>query len=110
MAVGRQFIKHDRRYGHGRDVNETIMTRIDAGAAGSVSVPPPMAYEEVQELFYARRNYFPVLDRAAEQIFAEADLVIGNAAAGITQRLGRPHGIPGTHLPAGGGGGKPRHQ
>jgi hypothetical protein len=53
-----------RRYRHGRDVNETIMTRIDAGAAGSMSVPPPMAYEEVQELFYSRRNYFPALDPA----------------------------------------------
>jgi predicted transcriptional regulator len=60
-----------------------------------------MAYEEVQELFYARRNYFPALDRAAEQIFAEADLVIGNAAAGITERLARRHGIRVTDLPAG---------
>ncbi len=77
------------------------MTRIDSGAAGSVSVPPPMAYEEVQELFYARRNYFPALDLAAEQIFAEADLVIGNAAAGITERLARRHGIRVTDLPAG---------
>ena len=92
-TVGRYVMELHRRYGHGRDVNETIMTRIDAGAAGSMSVPPPMAYEEVQELFYSRRNYFPTLDLAAEQIFAEAGLVIGNAAAGITDRLARRHGI-----------------
>jgi XRE family transcriptional regulator, fatty acid utilization regulator len=100
-AVGRYVMELHRRYRHGRDLNETIMTRIDAGAAGSVSVPPPMAYEEVQELFYARRNYFPALDRAAEQIFAEADLVIGRTAAGITERLARRHGIRVTDLPAG---------
>ena len=86
-AVGRYVMELHRRYRHGRDVNETIMTRIDAGAAGSMSVPPPMAYEEVQELFYARRNYFPALDLAAEQIFTEAGLVIGDAAAGIADRL-----------------------
>src|ERR1039458_8794968 len=33
-AVGRYVIELHRRYRHGRDVNETIMTRIDAGAAG----------------------------------------------------------------------------
>ena len=59
-AVGRYVIELHRRYRHGRDVNETIMTRIDAGEPGSMSVPPPMAQEEVQELFYARRNYFPL--------------------------------------------------
>src|SRR6266851_5280061 len=100
-AVGRYVMELHRRYRHGRDLNETIMTRIDSGAAGSVSVPPPMAYEEVQELFYARRNYFPALDLAAEQIFAEADLVIGNAAAGITERLARRQSSGGTTLPRG---------
>ncbi|HUZ24015.1 MAG TPA: short-chain fatty acyl-CoA regulator family protein [Streptosporangiaceae bacterium] len=100
-AVGRYVMELHRRYRHGRDVNETIMTRIDAGAAGSMSVPPPMAYEEVQELFYARRNYFPALDLAAEQIFTEAGLVIGDAAAGIADRLARRHGIRVTELPAG---------
>src|ERR1700730_8766377 len=100
-AVGRYVIELHRRYRHGRDVNETIMTRIDAGAAGSMSVPPPMAQEEVQELFYARRNYFPTLDLAAEQIFAQAGLVIGNASAGITERLARRHGIRVADLPAG---------
>jgi XRE family transcriptional regulator, fatty acid utilization regulator len=100
-TVGRYVMELHRRYRHGRDVNETIMTRIDAGAAGSMSVPPPMAYEEVQELFYSRRNYFPALDLAAEKIFAEAGLVIGSAAAGIADRLARRHGIAVTDLPAG---------
>ncbi|HEY5362066.1 MAG TPA: short-chain fatty acyl-CoA regulator family protein [Streptosporangiaceae bacterium] len=100
-AVGRYVMELHRRYRHGRDVNEAIMTRIDAGAAGSMSVPPPMAYEEVQELFYGRRNYFPPLDLAAEQICAEAGLVTGNAAAGLTERLARRHGIRVTDLPAG---------
>ena len=98
-AVGRYVIELHRRYRHGRDVNETIMTRIDAGEPGSMSVPPPMAQEEVQELFYARRNYFPALDLAAERIFAQAGLKVGNTVAGITDRLARWHGIRVADLP-----------
>jgi XRE family transcriptional regulator, fatty acid utilization regulator len=108
-AVGRYVMELHRRYRHGRDLNETILTRIDAGAAGSMSVPPPMAYEEVQELFYSRRNYFPSLDLAAERIFAEAGLVIGNATAGITDRLARRHRIRVTELTAGDGDVKRRY-
>src|SRR6202020_399444 len=108
-AVGRYVIELHRRYRHGRDVNETIMTRIDAGEAGSMSVPPPMAQEEVQELFYARRNYFPPLDLAAEQIFAQADLRIGNTEAGITERLARQHGLRVAGLPDGDQGVKRRY-
>ncbi len=100
-AVGRYVIELHRRYRHLRDVNETIMSRIDSGEAGDVPVPPPMAQEEVQELFYARRNYFPTLDLAAERIFTAAGLTIGNTAAGIDQRLGRRHGIRVADLPAG---------
>jgi XRE family transcriptional regulator, fatty acid utilization regulator len=99
-AVGRYVMEMHRRYRHGRDVNEALMTRIDAGAADSMSVPPPMAYEEVQEMFYSRRNYFPALDVAAERIFAEAGLVPGDSAAGIASRLAR-HGIRVADLPAG---------
>jgi XRE family transcriptional regulator, fatty acid utilization regulator len=99
-AVGRYIIELHRGYRHSRDVNETIMSRIDAGPAGLVPVPPPMAQEEVQELFYARRNYFPALDLAAEQIFDDAGLVIGNTASGITERLARRHGIRVADLPA----------
>jgi predicted transcriptional regulator/transcriptional regulator with XRE-family HTH domain len=99
--VGRYVMEMHRRYRHGRDVNEALMTRIDAGAADSMSVPPPMAYEEVQEMFYSRRNYFPALDLAAERIFAEAGLVPGDTAAGIASRLAGRHRIRVADLPAG---------
>ena len=100
-AVGRYVIELHRRFRHGRDVNEALVNRIDSGGVGSMTVPPPLAQEEVQELFYARRNYFPSLDLAAEQIFTQADLAIGDPAAGITDLLARQHGIRVTDLPAG---------
>src|ERR1700722_11492026 len=108
-AVGRYVIELHRRYRHGRDVNETIMTRIDAGEPGSMSVAPPMAQEEVQELFYARRHTSPPLALAAEQIFAQAELRIGNTEAGITERLARRHGLRVVDLPDGDQGVKRRY-
>jgi XRE family transcriptional regulator, fatty acid utilization regulator len=100
-AVGRYVMELHRRYRHGRDVNEALMTRVDSSAAGSIAVQPPLAYEEVQELFYARRNYFPSLDLAAERVFAEAGLTIGGTAAGITSWLASRHGVRVTDLPGG---------
>ena len=99
-AVGRYVIELHRRYRHGRDVNEALTTRIDSGPVGSVSLPPPMAQEEVQELFYARRNYFSSLDLAAEQIFTRAGLTVGNAAAGLASWVTSRHGIRVTDLPS----------
>jgi predicted transcriptional regulator/transcriptional regulator with XRE-family HTH domain len=86
-AVARYVLEIHRRYRHTLEANETITSRIDAGATGSTTVPPPMAYEEVRDLFYAERNYFPVLDETAEQIFAQSHLTVGDTAAGIAERL-----------------------
>src|SRR5580700_7122052 len=95
-AVGRYVIELHRRFRHGQDVNEALVSRIDSGGVGSMTVPPPLAQEEVQELFYARRNYFPSLDLAAERIFTQADLAIGDPATGITDLLARQQvGDPG---------------
>ncbi len=108
-AVGRYVIELHRRYRHGRDANETLMTRIDAGEPGSMPVPAPMAQEEVQELFYSLRNYFATLDLAAERIFTRAGLTVGAIAAGITERLARLHGIRVADIPAGDQGAKRRY-
>jgi XRE family transcriptional regulator, fatty acid utilization regulator len=99
-AVGRYVMELHRRYRHGREVNEALMTRIDSSAAGSIAAQPPLAYEEVQELFYSKRNYFPTLDLAAEKIFAEAGLTVGNTVTGLASRLASRHGIRVADLPA----------
>ncbi len=101
--VARYVIELHRRYRHGLDVAETITARIDAGTAGSATAAPPTAYEEVRDLFYDQRNYFADLDLAAERIFAEAGLIIGETASGIAARLAGRHGIQVTELAAAGG-------
>lgn len=94
-AVARYLVEVHRRYRHTLEVNETIARRVDAGPMGSsASVASPMAYEEVRDLFYVERNYFPALDELAEQIFETAGLVIGETSSGIAQLLTTRHGTP----------------
>ena len=66
-----------------------------------MTVPPPLAQEEVQELFYARRNYFPPSTWPRSGSSPRPAWPSATPAAGITDRLARRHGIRVTDLPAG---------
>lgn len=91
-AVARYLVEVHRRYRHTLEVNQTIAKRVDAGTIGSASMGSPMAYEEVRDLFYAERNYFPALDELAERTFEAAGLAVGQTATGIAARLAASHG------------------
>ncbi|WP_374199597.1 short-chain fatty acyl-CoA regulator family protein [Glycomyces sp. YM15] len=64
--LARYVVDLHRRYRHAVERNTAMSAELDAGAA-------PTAYEEVRDLFYAKRNYVPELDEAAERIAAELD-------------------------------------
>ncbi|SIS08656.1 short-chain fatty acyl-CoA regulator family protein [Williamsia sterculiae] len=55
--------------------------------------PTPMPFEEVRDFFYGRRNYFDVLDRAAEHMFADNSLSIGGLDLQLADILVRHHDI-----------------
>ena len=98
-AVARHIVELHRRYRHVLTSNETITSRIDAVGAGLATIPAPMAFEEVRDLFYVQRNYFPTLDEAAEKIFTDDGFVIGDTASGIAARLKTKHGTRISELP-----------
>lgn len=85
-SVGRFLVELHRRYRYTLERAETVSSQIDQG-------PAPMAFEQVRDLFYRHRNHFPLLDAAAERIFAESGLTIGNTAAGLADRLRLRHGV-----------------
>lgn len=89
--VARYMVELHRRYRHALDVNETVTARIDAGTSGSGTVPPPMAFEEVRDLFYAHRNYFAHLDEAAENVYTESNVDVTDIASALTERLASKH-------------------
>ncbi|QSB04152.1 short-chain fatty acyl-CoA regulator family protein [Natronoglycomyces albus] len=90
--VARYVVDLHRRYRHALEVNETVTARIDAGSAGASSVPPPMAYEEVRDLFYSHRNYVATLDQAAERLATHMKVGPADMVAGLTDRLLSHHG------------------
>lgn len=53
----------------------------------------PAAFEAVRDFFYTHHNYFDKLDTAAERLFAEARLVVGETAEGLSGHLERRHGV-----------------
>lgn len=53
----------------------------------------PMPFEEVRDFFYDRRNHIDVLDRAAEELFAEHRLQIGGLDSQLTELLSAEFGV-----------------
>ncbi|MEV3936464.1 short-chain fatty acyl-CoA regulator family protein [Glycomyces sp. NPDC049804] len=81
--LARYVVDLHRRYRHAVERNTAMSAELDAGAA-------PTAYEEVRDLFYAKRNYIAELDQAAEDIAARLDP--SDLASGLTRLLADRHG------------------
>ncbi|GAA2147454.1 short-chain fatty acyl-CoA regulator family protein [Glycomyces algeriensis] len=90
--LARYVVDLHRRYRHAVERNTAMSAELDAGAA-------PTAYEEVRDLFYAKRNYVPELDEAAERIAAGLDPA--DLAAELTRLLAERHGTAVADLAAG---------
>lgn len=87
--LARYVVDLHRRYRHAVERNTAMSAELDAGAA-------PTAYEEVRDLFYAKRNYVYELDTAAEKIAAELDPA--DLAAELTRLLATRHRTTVTQL------------
>jgi len=79
--LARYVVDLHRRYHHAVERNTAISAELDAGAART-------AYEEVRDLFYAKRNHIPELDSAAERI-AEDLTRTGDGPTDLAGRLTR---------------------
>ncbi|WP_030160237.1 MULTISPECIES: helix-turn-helix transcriptional regulator [unclassified Glycomyces] len=82
--LARYVVDLHRRYRHALERNAAMSVELDTGAA-------PTAYEEVRDLFYAKRNYVAELDEAAERTAAEAGLEQADLVGGLTRLLERRH-------------------
>lgn len=82
--LARYVVDLHRRYRHALERNAAMSVELDTGAA-------PTAYEEVRDLFYAKRNYIAELDIVAENRAAEAGLDPADRVGGLTRLLERRH-------------------
>jgi predicted transcriptional regulator/DNA-binding XRE family transcriptional regulator len=91
-AVARAIVELHRR---NRGLNE----RADSFAARLgdghklASFALPGTHDEVRDYFNQRHNHIAELDEAAEAIFADSQLAIGDVATRLAQRLNTRHGV-----------------
>lgn len=91
-AVARAIVELHRR---NRGLNE----RADSFAARLgdghklASFALPGTHDEVRDYFNQRHNHVAELDEAAEAIFADSGLAIGDVASKLAQRLSTHHGV-----------------
>lgn len=92
-AVGRALISLHHRYRDAVDRSEAMAARLGDDWHAFTTAPPPMAYEEVRDYFYARHNQLAELDEAAEQLYERAGFSVGNVNAGLTAYLLEQYGV-----------------
>ncbi len=89
-AVGRGMVSLHKRY-------RAAIERLEAMAARLgdewKSAPPPMAFEEVRDFFYARHNYIADLDEAAEDLARRSKLATATINEDLIDHLSRGHGV-----------------
>ncbi len=91
-ALARAVAKMHRRLREALERADAIADRY-GGAGRSSETLPLMPFEEVRDFFNSNRNYFDVLDAAAERLFTEAGLTPADTAPGLARRLEQKHGV-----------------
>ncbi len=91
-SVARAIVELHRR---GRSANERadgLAARLgDSHKLASFGLPG--AHDAVRDYFNRRQNHVAELDAAAEAIFAESGMAVGDVAARLSQRLQQGHGV-----------------
>ncbi len=91
-AVARAIVELHRR-------NRSLTERADGLAARLgdghklASFALPATHDEVRDYFNRRHNHVAELDEAAEAIFADSAMAIGDVASRLAQRLSSRHGV-----------------
>jgi len=92
-AFGRGLVALYRRYRAVVEQADAVMSGLGLGDGDLASIAPLLPYEQVRDFFFANHNHFLELDLAAERLFDEANLVIGDVATGLIDYLARRHDI-----------------
>ena len=88
-GVARAILDLHRRAREAAERADALAGRL--GAEGGVTTPAP--FEEMRDFFFARHNFLPGLDAAAERLVEAAGLPVGRMAEGLAERLARRHSL-----------------
>lgn len=91
-ALGRAIMALHRRNLEFVERLEAMSLRLGDDRSDAIA-PSAMPFEVVRDFFFTHRNYFDVLDRAAEALAMEAHSFEGHLAEWLVRRLQEQHGI-----------------
>ncbi len=92
-AVGRAIVALHRRYRTAVERSDALAARLGVDATEDTAPLQLMPHEQVRDFFYARHNYIPELDEAAEKLFGAAGLQVGDVASGLRSYLLKKHDV-----------------
>jgi len=92
-AVGRAIVALHRRYRMALERSDALAAQFGVEPSDAGTPMQLMPYERVRDFFYARHNYIPDLDEAAERLFTSARLQIGDVATGLKTHLLKKHDV-----------------
>jgi predicted transcriptional regulator/transcriptional regulator with XRE-family HTH domain len=92
-AVGRALVTLHRRYRDAMEQCEQLAAHLGDDWRDYAARQPLAPYEEVRDFFYTRHNHIPELDEAAEGIFRQSGLRMGDMVADLVTRLQQRHGV-----------------
>ncbi|NVK20279.1 MAG: DUF2083 domain-containing protein [Methylocystaceae bacterium] len=85
--AGRALVTLHRRARAGEERFQALAASLDRPVDQLFGALPLMPYEEVRDYFYARHNHVAELDEAAEALFKQENLEIGNVEPGLERLL-----------------------
>lgn len=92
-ALGQAILALHQRHQQAQERLETLALRLGDGRSDA-ALPPAMPFEVVRDFFFAHKNYFDSVDRAAEALAQQApSLSSGALVPWLTERLHSRHGV-----------------
>ena len=92
-AFAKHFLTLYRAYSQTKHNYADLAQEIAGDEAVRAVEGPQFPYEEVRDFFYYKNNYFDDLDKAAESLFNNEGLSLGEGEAQLVQYLERRHNI-----------------
>lgn len=105
-ALGRALVALHRRQLDLQAQLETMALRLGDDRSSELGLPRATPFEAVRDFFFAQRNHFDPLDRAAESLAAQTRARGGAMAPWLAERLRERHDVRVTQADATGIGGK----
>ncbi|MBI1205671.1 MAG: ImmA/IrrE family metallo-endopeptidase [Azospirillum sp.] len=98
-ALGQAMVTLYQAYRGSRDDIQTLAERVADRDKLQLVQNAAFPIEEVRDMYHSRSNHFPELEVAAEELWSEAELQLGDLFRGLADYLDRAHSVRARLMP-----------